>query len=40
MILDAKEGKDKELDAQQDFDLRWTANSMYGGRYVLGMFVF
>lgn len=30
-VLDGMETK-KELDTLQDFDLRWTANSMYAGR--------
>jgi hypothetical protein len=31
-VLDGMEGKEKGFDTQQDFDLRWTANSMYAGR--------
>ncbi|KAH0826313.1 cytochrome P450 [Lanmaoa asiatica] len=31
-VLDAKHDKEKEPDAELDFDLRWTANSMYSGR--------
>ncbi|KAG8221656.1 cytochrome P450 [Butyriboletus roseoflavus] len=30
-VLDGHNNKEKKLDAQQDFDLRWTANSMYAG---------
>ncbi|KAF8552662.1 cytochrome P450 [Imleria badia] len=30
-VLDEMQDKDKGLDTQQDFDLRWTANSMYAG---------
>ncbi|KAI9567804.1 cytochrome P450 [Boletus coccyginus] len=30
-VLDEMQGKDKGLDMRQDFDLRWTANSMYAG---------
>ncbi|KAG8221648.1 cytochrome P450 [Butyriboletus roseoflavus] len=30
-VLDGHHNKEKNLDAQQNFDLRWTANSMYAG---------
>ncbi len=34
MLLDdaALENKDQAVDDQRDFDIRWTANSLYAGK--------
>ena len=35
MLLDdaALESKDQSVDNQRDFDIRWTANSLYAGKF-------
>ena len=37
MLLDdaALESKDQSVDNQRDFDIRWTANSLYAGEFYL-----
>lgn len=32
LLEDVQERGDKALEAQMDFDIRWTANSMYSGK--------
>ena len=35
MLLEdaALENKDQSVDSQRDFDIRWTANSLYAGKF-------